>query len=82
MFGRKGYRTQNIMAMCSFDMLFIFVCPRWKGIAYDTYIFLETLRTLNKKFSKPSACVYNYFKIFLYSLTQIAKITMTRDLCR
>lgn len=47
MFGRKGYRTQNIMDMCSFDMLLTFVRPRWKGTAYDTHIFLETLRTLN-----------------------------------
>ncbi|XP_022899282.1 uncharacterized protein LOC111412579 [Olea europaea var. sylvestris] len=41
--GRKGYPTQNIMAVCSFDMLFTFVWPRWEGTTHDTHIFWEAL---------------------------------------
>ena len=42
-FGRKGYPTQNVMAACDFDMLFIFVLLGWEGAAHDTSIFLDTI---------------------------------------
>ncbi|XP_022843632.1 uncharacterized protein LOC111367135 isoform X2 [Olea europaea var. sylvestris] len=35
--GRKGYPTQNIMVVCTFDMLFTFVWPGWEGTAHDTH---------------------------------------------
>nr|KYP47334.1 hypothetical protein KK1_031017 [Cajanus cajan] len=33
--GRKGYPTQNVMAVCDWDMCFIFALPRWEGTAHD-----------------------------------------------
>ncbi|XP_022843633.1 uncharacterized protein LOC111367135 isoform X3 [Olea europaea var. sylvestris] len=51
--GRKGYPTQNIMVVCTFDMLFTFVWPGWEGTAHDTRIFLEALQSIDLKFPKP-----------------------------
>ncbi|KAK3211170.1 hypothetical protein Dsin_015876 [Dipteronia sinensis] len=51
--GRKWFSTQNIMAVCGFDMLFTFVWPKWEGSAHDTRIFLEALRNTELKFPKP-----------------------------
>ncbi|XP_062118616.1 uncharacterized protein LOC133832263 [Humulus lupulus] len=51
--GRKGCPTQNIMAVCGFDMLFTFVWAGWKGTAHDTRIFLEALRNTHLNFPKP-----------------------------
>ncbi|XP_062105355.1 uncharacterized protein LOC133816997 [Humulus lupulus] len=34
--GRKGCPTQNIMAVCGFDMLFTFVWASWEGTTHDT----------------------------------------------
>ncbi|KAM6548511.1 hypothetical protein CsatB_020187 [Cannabis sativa] len=51
--GRKGCPTQNIMAVCGFDMLFTFVWAGWEGTAHDTRIFLEALRNTNLNFPKP-----------------------------
>src|SRR5262249_54963638 len=36
--GRKGVPTQNVMAICDFDMLFTFVCAGWEGTAHDSRI--------------------------------------------
>ncbi|XP_020081683.1 putative nuclease HARBI1 [Ananas comosus] len=32
---RKGFTSQNMMAACSFDHQFLFVCTRWEGSAAD-----------------------------------------------
>lgn len=36
--GRHGYPTQNVMAMCDFDMRFTFVVAGWPGSAHDSNI--------------------------------------------
>ncbi|GAV83223.1 LOW QUALITY PROTEIN: DDE_4 domain-containing protein, partial [Cephalotus follicularis] len=51
--GRKGIPTQNIMAVCDFDMQFTFVYAGWQGTAHDTWIFYSTLRNLELNFPKP-----------------------------
>ncbi|XP_038693742.1 uncharacterized protein LOC119991463 [Tripterygium wilfordii] len=51
--GRKGVTTQNVMAVCDFDMLFTFVCAGWEGSAHDSRIFHEILGNDNNNFSQP-----------------------------
>jgi hypothetical protein len=51
--GRKGLPTQNILAVCNFDMQFTFACAGWEGTAHDTRIFLSSLRNDALKFPKP-----------------------------
>jgi hypothetical protein len=51
--GRKGVSTQNIMAICSFNMQFMFVWAGWEDNAHDTYIFLEAIDNSSINFLKP-----------------------------
>ncbi|WVZ77389.1 hypothetical protein U9M48_025260 [Paspalum notatum var. saurae] len=41
--GRHEYCSQNVMAVCDFDMRFTFVVTGWPGSAHDTRIFLDSL---------------------------------------
>jgi hypothetical protein len=40
---RHGYCSQNVMAVCDFDMRFTFVVAGWPGSAHDTRIWRDTL---------------------------------------
>ncbi|CAN6705797.1 unnamed protein product [Malus baccata var. baccata] len=51
--GRKGTPTQTVMAVCNFDMQFIFACAGWEGTTHDTTIFLSVLRNGALNFPKP-----------------------------
>ncbi|KAL4556017.1 hypothetical protein LXL04_038652 [Taraxacum kok-saghyz] len=51
--GRKGHATQNIMAVCDFNMCFTFVWAGWEGTAHDTRIFNEALERSELHFPRP-----------------------------
>lgn len=51
--GRKGFTSQNIMAVCDWDMCFTFVWPGWEGTAHDARIFDQALRRQNLNFPYP-----------------------------
>lgn len=48
--GRKGECMQNVLAACSFDMLFTFVLAGWEGTAHDSRILLDTIYRPELKF--------------------------------
>ncbi|XP_040965090.1 putative nuclease HARBI1 [Gossypium hirsutum] len=48
--GRKCIPTQNVMAVCDFNMCFTFVMAGWEGSAHDTRIFLDAIRDPKYKF--------------------------------
>ncbi|CAM0913236.1 unnamed protein product [Alopecurus aequalis] len=50
---RHGYATQNVMAVCDFDMRFISVVAGWPGSAHDTRIFKDTLDKYKTTFPHP-----------------------------
>jgi hypothetical protein len=50
---RKSIPTQNVMAVCSFNMQFIFVWAGWEDSAHDTRIFLEAIDNSSINFPKP-----------------------------
>ncbi|CAI9287724.1 unnamed protein product [Lactuca saligna] len=56
--GRKGYATQNIMAVCDFNMCFTFVWAGWEGTAHDTRIFNEALQRSDLNFPYPTGDKY------------------------
>ncbi|KAK8936363.1 hypothetical protein KSP39_PZI013888 [Platanthera zijinensis] len=37
--GRHGSPTQNVMAVCDFNMCFTYVVPGWEGSAHDSRIY-------------------------------------------
>ena len=51
--GRKGMATQNVMAVCDFNMCFTFAWVRWEGTAHDARVFLEALRRPKLGFPHP-----------------------------
>ncbi|GAV71478.1 DDE_4 domain-containing protein, partial [Cephalotus follicularis] len=51
--GRKGIPTQNVMAVCDFDMQFTFCWAGWKGSANDTRKFYIALRDPTLNFPHP-----------------------------
>ncbi|KAK3227286.1 hypothetical protein Dsin_007148 [Dipteronia sinensis] len=48
---RKVKITQNIMCVCSFDMMFTFVYTGWKGTANDSRVFLDAIGRPGERFS-------------------------------
>ncbi|XP_028790499.1 uncharacterized protein LOC114746446 [Neltuma alba] len=50
---RKGRVTQNVMAVCDWDMCFTFVLARWEGSAHDARIFDHALTTPSMNFPHP-----------------------------
>ncbi|XP_019236719.1 PREDICTED: uncharacterized protein LOC109216951 [Nicotiana attenuata] len=50
---RKGYPTQNILAVVDFNMCFTFAWAGWEGAAHDSRIFGEALRRPELNFPRP-----------------------------
>ena len=61
--GRKGIPTQNIMAVCSFDMQFTFVLAGWEGSAHDARIFSTAINASHSTFPKPPQG-YDFLKVY------------------
>jgi hypothetical protein len=53
---RKGERTQNVLAACTFDLQFSCVFPGWEGSAHDTRVLQDALD--KKAFSIPPGKFY------------------------
>ncbi|KAI6699865.1 hypothetical protein NL676_014189, partial [Syzygium grande] len=51
--GRKGTTTQNVLAICNFNMEFIYACDGWEGQAHDTRIFYEATGRHDAQFPHP-----------------------------
>ncbi|XP_072148458.1 uncharacterized protein [Setaria viridis] len=51
--GRHGYPSQNVMAVCDFDMRFTFAVTGWPGSVHDTRVLLDTLLTYRDQFPHP-----------------------------
>ena len=51
--GRKGAPTQNVMAVCDFNICFTFVMVGWERSTHDTRIFLDAIRDPKYKFPHP-----------------------------
>ncbi|WCJ24493.1 hypothetical protein M5689_006451 [Euphorbia peplus] len=66
--GRKGMATQNIMAACSFDMLFTFVLAGWEGTAHDSRLFQYAINKKEINFPKPPPGKYYLRDIVVASM--------------
>ncbi|KAM3294078.1 hypothetical protein ACQJBY_037157 [Aegilops geniculata] len=50
---RHGYCSQNVMAVCDFDMRFTFVLAGWPGSVHDMRPFKDALSRFSHKFPHP-----------------------------
>ncbi|KAK9070244.1 hypothetical protein SSX86_010644 [Deinandra increscens subsp. villosa] len=63
--GRKAVLvTQNVMAVCSHDMMFTFVYTGWEGTANDSRVFYDAIVRPENKFPMPSdEYIMSFFKV-------------------
>jgi hypothetical protein len=52
---RKGTLSQNVLAVCMFNMQFCYVLPGWEGSAHDSRVLNDSL---NNGFSVPPGKYY------------------------
>ena len=50
---RKGMTTQNVLAVCDFDMRFTFVLAGWPGSLHDMRVFTDAMTKYNHVFPHP-----------------------------
>ena len=65
--GRGGGRCyQNVLGICDFNMMFIFVWAGWEGIAHDSRVLNEVAFNPNSGFPFPPEGIhhFNYMKFF------------------
>lgn len=51
--GRHGYTTQNVLAICDFDMRFTFVVAGWPGSVHDMRVFKDAVNKYAHRFPFP-----------------------------
>jgi hypothetical protein len=51
--GRYGYTTQNVLAVCDFDMGFTFAVAGWPGSVHDMWVFNDAINKYSDKFPHP-----------------------------
>jgi DDE superfamily endonuclease len=49
---RKGTLSQNVLAVCNFDMRFVYVLAGWEGSAHDSRVLTDA--TASKGFTTPA----------------------------
>lgn len=50
---RHEYSTQNVLAICDFDMKFIFAIAGWLGSIHDIRVFNDAIQKYGYKFLHP-----------------------------
>jgi hypothetical protein len=69
-FGRYRETTQNVLAVCDFDMRFTFVVAGWPGSVHDTRVFNEALVKYADKFPfSPEGKKFGTTTLFVISAT-------------
>ena len=53
---RKGFLSQNVLAVCTFLMLFSYVLPGWEGSAHDSRVLSDAIH--HKGFNPPQGKYY------------------------
>jgi hypothetical protein len=51
--GRHGYTSQNVLALCDFDMRFNFVVAGWLGSVHDMRVFKDAIDKYGDRFPHP-----------------------------
>ena len=49
----KGMTTQNVLVVCDFDMMFIFVLAGWPGSIHDMRVFTDAMTKYKHVFPHP-----------------------------
>ena len=67
--GRHGYTSQNMLAICDFDLRFTFVVAGWAGSAHDNRILQASMEKYKLQFPTPpdgnTLLLFSYFIIHM-----------------
>ena len=55
-----GEYYQNVLTICDFNMIFIFVWAGWERVAHDSRVLSETMCNPENNFPIPPPGYYNY----------------------
>jgi hypothetical protein len=55
---QHGYTSQNVLAICDFDMRFTFLVASWPGSAHDTRVLNHALTNFGDEFPIPPSRKY------------------------
>jgi hypothetical protein len=58
--GRHDYTSQNLLAICDFDLRFTFAIAEWPGSAHDTRILQRSIEKYPVEFLTPGNILYLY----------------------
>jgi hypothetical protein len=61
---RQGYTSQNVLAICDFDMRFTFVIASWPGAAHDMHILNHALANFLSFPCLLKVCMVHHFLHF------------------
>lgn len=50
---RKGVISQNVLAVCNFDLQFIYVLSGWEGSAHDSEVLQDSLTRRTSRLQVP-----------------------------
>ena len=50
--GRHGYTSQNMLALCDFDMRFTFAVAGWPGSVHDMRVFKDAIDKYGDRFPR------------------------------
>jgi hypothetical protein len=64
--GRHGYTTQNVLAVCDFDMRFTFVVVGWPGSVHDMRVLNDAHDKFDDKFPHPPKGIGVSYELFFY----------------
>jgi hypothetical protein len=60
---RHRYTSQNVLAICDFDLRFTFVVVGWPGSAHGTRVFNDALERYGSTILLPPQGILNYFSL-------------------
>ncbi|KAL5580016.1 hypothetical protein UlMin_012458 [Ulmus minor] len=66
--GRKSNVTTNMLAVCSFDMLFTYVVTGWEGAVHDSRVLTTQLEDPNSGFPHPPPGIPRLIFVVLFDL--------------
>jgi hypothetical protein len=62
---RHGYTSQNVLALCDFDMRFTFTAAGWPGSVHDMRVFKDAIDKYGGRFPhSPEGIDLSYYLLF------------------
>jgi hypothetical protein len=78
--GRHGYTSQNMLAVCDFDMRFTFVVAGWPGLVHDMRVFKDALDKYGDKYPHPPQGIGFLYELFFHTVAIVSMLLTIKSL--